>query len=146
MATHDDKQPKIAASLYRRLPIDWWRKHQPKGTLYPIPASRFKPNSNDADGLSVSQAGVSSIEVASTTAKGKRDCLAEFPTSAATSRGLTVEPKRTDRDPGHAVIPEMNYATLQNPETEAVVEEHALALAQASKVVWPTDGCPPPNA
>lgn len=146
MATHDDEQSKIAASLYRRLPIDWWRKHQPRGTLYPIPVSRFTPKKNDSDGLSVSQAGISSITVASTTAKGKRDCLAEFPACAATDRGLTVEPKPTERDPGHAIIPEMNYAAMQDPETEAVIEEHALALSQASKIAWPTEDDPPPQA
>jgi len=132
----------IANSLYRRLPMDWWRKHQPRGTLYPIPFSRFRPNKNDTDGLSVSQVGISSIEVASTTAKGKRECLAEFPTSAATSRELTIEPKPTARDPGHAVIPEMNYDALQDPDTEAIVEEHAHALAKASKIAWPIEDLP----
>jgi len=50
-----------------------------------------------------------------------------------------VRPQPTDRDPGHAVIPEMNHAALQDPETEDVVEEHALALARASRIVWPTE-------
>lgn len=93
------------------------------------------PNTRDADGLSVSQAGISSIEVASTSARGKRLCLAEFPTGAATDRGLTVEPKPTSEDPGHAVIPQMNYAARD--ADEAAVEEHAAALASASQVVWP---------
>jgi len=119
--------------------MEWWHSAVKKGKLHTLPVSRFKPNSNDADGLSVSQVGISSIEVASTTAKGKRDCLAEFPTTAATTRGLTVEPKPTERDPGHAVIPEMNCAALEDPETEAIVEEHALALAQASRIAWPED-------
>lgn len=146
METQHDKQPSIVPSLYRRLPMDWWFSAVKKGKLHILPVSRFKPNSNDADGLSVSQAGLSTIEQASTTAKGKRDCLAAFPTSVATGRSLTVEPKPTDRDPGHAVIPEMNFAAMQDPETEAVVEEHALALAQASKVTWPTEDDPPPRA
>ncbi|MGP1346264.1 MAG: hypothetical protein ACTS3F_06305 [Phycisphaerales bacterium] len=145
METQHAEQPAIASSLYRRLPMDWWRSALKKGKLHILPVSRFKPNSNDADGLSVSQARLSTIEQASTTATGKRDCLAEFPTSVATGRGLTVEPKPTERDPGHAVIPEMNFAAMQDPETEAIVEEHALALAQASKVTWPTEGDPPPN-
>jgi len=119
--------------------MDWWHSAAKKGTLHTLPVSRFKPNSNDTDGLSVSQVGISSIEVASTTAKGKRDCLAELPTSAATDRALTVEPKPTHRDPGHAVILEMNYAAMEDPETEAIVEEHALALARASRIAWPKD-------
>jgi len=143
MGTQRTDQRTIAASLYRRLPMDWWRKHQFRGTLYHIPFSRFKPNKNDGDGLSVSQVGISSIEVASTTAKGNRECLAEFPTTAATSRGLTVESKPTERDPGHAIIPEMNYDALQDPETEATVEEHAHALAKASRIAWPTEDMPP---
>jgi len=142
MGTQRTDQRTITASLYRRLPMDWWRKHQPRGTLYPIPFSRFEPKKNDADGLSVSQVGISSIEVASTTAKGKRDCLAEFPTTAATSRGLTVEPKPTERDPGHAIIPEMNYDALQDPATKVTVKEHAHALAEASKIAWPTEDMP----
>lgn len=95
------------------------------------------PNPNDAEGLSVSQAGLSSIEVASTTTKGKRACLAEFPKRSATSRGLTIRPAPTDRDPGHALIPEMNSAALAHDATRAVVKEHASALAQASRIVWP---------
>lgn len=143
MGTHDAEQPAIAASLYRRLPMPWWESAARKGKLHELPVSRFKPNKNDADGLSVSQVGISSIEVASTTAKGKQECLAEFPTTAATSRGLTVEPKPTERDPGHAIIPEMNYDALQDPDTEATVEEHAHALAKASKIAWPTEDMPP---
>ena len=143
MGTHHAEQLEVAASLYRRLPIDWWRKHQPRGTLYPIPFSRFTPKKQDADGLSVSQVGISSIETASTTAKGKRDCLAEFSTTVATNRGLTLEPKPTEHDPGHAIIPEMNYAAMEDPETETVVEEHAQALAEASKIAWPPEGMSP---
>ena len=146
MGTQHTKQLEIVSSLYRRLPMEWWLSAVKRGKLQTLPVSRFKPNSNDADGLSVSQASISTIEIASTTAKGKRDCLAEFPAVAAVSRGLTVEPKPTDRDPGHAIISEMNYAALEDPETEAVVEEHALALAQASKVAWPTENSPPPLA
>jgi len=103
------------------------------------------PNRNDSDGLSVSQVGISSIEVASTTSKGKRECLAEFPTSAAIRRGLTVKSKPTEHDPGHAVIPEMSFTALASPETEAIVEEHALALARASIIAWPPNGEPPPQ-
>lgn len=130
-------QAAIASSLYRRLPMDWWHSAARSGTLHRLPVSRFKPRENDASGLSVSQAGLSTIEIASTTAKGKRDCVAEFPTVAATSRGLTVVSAPTERDPGHAVIPEMSFAALQDPANEVVVEEHAHALAQASKIVWP---------
>lgn len=126
--------------------MEWWESAARKGKLRTLPVSRFKPNRNDTDGLSVSQVGVSSIEVASTTATGKRDCLTEFPTEAATNRGLTVIPKPTERDPGHAVIPEMNYVALENPETEAIIEAHALALAQASKIVWPAEDTPPLQA
>jgi len=144
MGSQGTEQPTVAASLYRRLPMEWWNSAARKGRLHePLPVSRFKPNKNDQDGLSVSQAGISSIEVASTTAKGKRDCLAAFPTEAATRRGLTVEPKPTQRDPGHAVIREMSYAALCDPRTEAAVEEHAMALARASRIVWPPEDMGP---
>lgn len=146
MKSQDAEQPVLAAALYRRLPMEWWLSAAKKGKLHLLPVSRFKPNSNDADGLSVSQAGISSIEIASTTAKGKRDCLAMFPTTAAINRGLTVEPTPTQRDPGHAVIREMNYAALEDLATEAIVEEHALALAQVSSVAWPTSSGLPPRA
>jgi hypothetical protein len=104
------------------------------------------PSKNDTGGLSVSEAAVTTIEIASTTAKGKGACVAEFPAAAALCRGLTVEPKPTERDPGHALITEMTYAALQDPATAAVIEEHALALAQASTVVWPTGISPPPQS
>jgi len=97
------------------------------------------PKRNDSDGLSISQCGISSITVASTTAKGKRDCLAEFPASAATDRGLTVEARPTERDPGHAVIPEMNYAAYNDPDTKSIIDEHAMALSKASKIAWPIE-------
>lgn len=126
--------------------MDWWHSAVRKGRLNHLPVSRFWPNSNDAAGLSVSQAGVSTIAMASTTAKGKRDCLAEFPTLAATGRGLTVVPRPTNRDCGHAVIPEMNFAMMSDPEGEVTVKEHAFALAQASTVVWPTENDPSPQA
>lgn len=145
MGTRDAEQTTIAATLYRRLPMQWWESAVKKGNLHHIPVSRFKPNKNDSDGLSVSRALISSFQVASTTAKGKQDCLAEFPVSVVTNRNLTVKPMPTDRDPGHAIIPEMNYAALQNPDTEIIVEEHAHALAKASRIVWPTDNDPRPQ-
>lgn len=133
-------------TLYRRLPMDWWHASVKRGTLNQLPVSRFRPNANDVNGLSVSQEGVSTIEIASATAKGKRDCVAEFPTVAATDRGLSVVSEPTTRDPGHAVILEMNYAAFQDPVTENIVDEHAHALARASKVVWPTEADPHPQA
>lgn len=137
MSTSSFSKTAGSGSLYRRLPVDWWESASKKGSLANLPISRFMPNKNDADGLSVSRVGVSTIEIASTTAKGKRECLAEFPSVAATERGLTVVPKPTDRDPGHAVIAEMNYASMvADVETERTVQEHAAALAQASKLVW----------
>lgn len=137
MERHDAEQPGIASSLYRRLPVDWWQSAKKKNTLHLIPLSFFMPKKADADGLSVSQAGISSIEVASTSARtGKRLCLAEFPTAKATDRGLTIEPKPTAHDPGHAVIPELNHLDRQDPVREAVMEEHAEAIASAATLAW----------
>ncbi len=99
------------------------------------------PKSADMDGLSVSQAGISSIEIASTSPRtGKRLCLAEFPTAVVTGRGLTVVPRETEHDPGHAVIPELNYADRQDPELEAVMEEHVEAIRMSSKLAWEPEG------
>lgn len=126
--------------LYRRLQNEWWEKAKKKGTLHPIPLSFFMPRQADADGLSVSRAYISTIEIASTSARtGKRMCLAEFPTSVVTGRGLTVEPKETDHDPGHAIIPELNYVDRADPELEAVMEEHAEAIRMAARLAWEPD-------
>jgi len=140
MERHDAEQPEIASSLYRRLPVEWWQSAKKKNKLQSIPLSFFMPKKADTDGLSVSQAGVSSIEVASTSARtGKRLCLAEFPTASATKRGLTVVAKPTDHDPGHAVIPELNHLDRQDPDREAVMEEHAGAIASAATLAWTPD-------
>jgi hypothetical protein len=117
--------------------MDWWQAKYKPGLAFTPPVSCFRPKSTDHDGLSVSQSRLSTIEQASTTAKGKRACLGAFPTGVATSRGLTIELKPTVLDPGHSVIPQMSSVAHGDSNTRDIVDEHARALADASTIVYP---------
>lgn len=131
--------------LYRRFATQWWSsaKTNPKQ----LPVSFFKPrawksedNPGDIDGVSVSRAGISSIEVASTSPRsGKRMCLAQFPARAALDRGLDIVPDSTEQDPGHALIPQLNSLAQRDRAGAAVITEHATALRDAAEICWTPD-------
>lgn len=121
-------------SLYRRLQNQWWDKHGPNPES--IPTSFFVPKKHDSDGLSVSRASITPIEVTRKTRSGKDFCTAIFPEESVISRGLTIHPSPTDDDDGHAVISELNYPALQDPQKSDAIMEHADAIAKHARIAW----------
>jgi len=143
MGTSQDPTSSEPRLVYRRFPSEWW--HSSK-TRKPLPQRVFRPRPwksddkpGDTDGLSISRAWISSVEVASTCPFTSRQLsLASVAAATVTDLELSIEPKPTDHDVGHALIPELNSISGQDSDYQRWIDEQAFALRNAATVILET--------
>lgn len=99
--------------LYRRIPAsqNWYNPDQDP----PLSPEAFKPTKYDDDGISFSRAKYSSIEDVGREKEGRKYYVAVIRAGDIASIGIQVVPDPISNDPtlgddpGHAIIPRMNF-------------------------------------
>lgn len=98
--------------LYRRIPAsqNWY---QPGQQLSP---DAFRPNANDANGISLWRAKYVSIGVVARGRPGKSYYVARLPAGALRSAGIAVVPTEDEGggQPGHVSIPELSFVNRRS--------------------------------
>ncbi len=123
-----------------------WREFLRPGELVPILPVAFKPRPNDTEGVSVFRLACldSPLDALTAMLPEKRGgyAIAVFPVSELTALGLSVKPAKIDSVPGHAVIPELNFATVSADTTTWKMVQLALAQIAARRLILPGDSQP----
>ncbi len=123
--------------LYRRVPASqgWWNAARPEDGLSP---QAFHPNRNDTDGISLFRAKHTSIEQAASGRPGKSYFIAVLNASDLKQAGIAIRATPTKEAPGHASLPELNYANRRSPEAKRLEGLLARALCLKVKGPFPT--------
>ena len=104
--------------VYRRVFHTYYKPQK----LPPLTESAFKPTASDTDGISLTRAAITPDPraVAEGGTLGNTYYVAEMRAGdlMAADGGVTFKPDPTAEDPGHTVIPEMTFATIDTDEAE----------------------------
>jgi hypothetical protein len=94
--------------LFRRIPASqgWY---DPQATP-PLNPEAFRANANDTTGLSLYREKYKTIDEAARGREGKEYYVAVLKAGDLRAVGIDIAPRPLEGDPGHAEIPEMNYA------------------------------------
>ena len=103
--------------LYRRIPVSL-HLYDPTVEPHLLPDA-FRPNANDATGLSVHRAKYKSLEEAARGRKGHQYYVAILRTGDLRAKGIEVVPRPLEGDPGHAELPGLTY---QNRKSDRSLE------------------------
>jgi hypothetical protein len=117
----------------------------------PLPLAAFLPNKNDDDGLSVSNAALTSVEHVS---GPKQADVAELAVGdirevvdSDGSKPLNVVTDPLPDDPGHALIPALNAIAYRDKVQAVRIKELALALAtKVAKLIYVDGSRTPPES
>jgi len=119
------EQPKVQVTddeiLYRRIPVSWYSPDTKS-----LSPEAFKPGKHDDTGLSVTRAAYVEIQAAAVGRLGKSYYVAILRAKDLRSRGIQIISDPQEGNPGHALLPEVNYGRRKSEQ----VLEWALAMAK----------------
>ena len=120
-----------------------WREFLRPGEMVPILPVAFKPRANEMEGVSVFRLACLNKPMDALTAmlpeKRGGYAIAVFPVSELYALGLSVMPAKIDSVPGHARIPELNFAAVSADTSAWKVIQLALAQIAARNLILPGD-------
>ena len=117
--------------LYRRIPAStgWY---SPDTELKP---EAFAPHkTEDTSGLSIARAKYKSAEEAARGRPGKSYYVAVFRASELQAKGIVIEPRPLDNDPGHAELPDLNS---NNRKEDLTLERERILVELTLRVEGP---------
>lgn len=119
--------------LYRRIPAAL-NLYDPDAEPHILPDA-FRPNENDATGLSVYRATYATIEDVARGREGKKYYVAVLRAGDLRAQGIDVVPRPLEDDAGHAELPGLTYANRKS--VQALEWKTLLALQLCLRVEGP---------
>ena len=113
------------------------KKNQANSSKIFTPRPLGELGRDDRDGLSLSRASLTTIDVVATKpGSNKKYHVCRLEVADVMQLGLTVVPMPLPENPAHAVIPELNSCDLKDSVKQTKIQEWALALRDKAVLIY----------